>query len=307
MNTYKPFNDYANWVNRHFACKIQKISVDAGFSCPNRDGHKGKGGCIFCDNRTFNPAYCTPKKSVTEQLHDGKAFFSRKYPEMKYLAYFQAFTNTYAPLDHLKRLYEEALAVDDIMGIVIGTRPDCIDAPLLDYLESLNHDTMVVIEYGIESTNDETLRFINRGHNFQCAIDAITETASRGITTGAHVILGLPGESPKEIVSQADTISQLPIDILKMHQMQIIRNTRLAGYFHSHPFPLFGVDDYISLAIEYIRRLRPDITIERFASQSPADMLIAPRWGLKNHELTNLIVNEMERHGYHQGDLYKNL
>ena len=301
----KPYNDYANWVGRHFACKIQKISVDAGFSCPNRDGSKGKGGCIFCDNRTFNPAYCTPQKTVTEQLNDGKDFFARKYPDMKYLAYFQAFTNTYAPLHHLKALYEEALAVDDIMGIVIGTRPDCISNELLDYLALLNTQTMVVMEYGIESTNDSTLKFINRGHNIECARKAIMDTAERGITTCAHLILGLPGEDRADILTQADIISELPIDILKLHQMQVIKGTRLADLYHRNPFHIFDIDEYIKLVTEYVMRLRPDITIERFASQSPADMLIAPRWGLKNHELTNLIVNHMVSHGYKQGDKYQ--
>ena len=301
----KPYNDYANWVGRHFACKIQKISVDAGFSCPNRDGSKGKGGCIFCDNRTFNPAYCTPQKTVTEQLNDGKDFFARKYPDMKYLAYFQAFTNTYAPLHHLKALYEEALAVDDIMGIVIGTRPDCISNELLDYLALLNTQTMVVMEYGIESTNDSTLKFINRGHNFECARKAIMDTAERGITTCAHLILGLPGEDRADILTQADIISELPIDILKLHQMQVIKGTRLADLYHSNPFHIFDIEEYIKLVTEYVKRLRPDITIERFASQSPADMLIAPRWGLKNHELTNLIVNHMISHGYKQRDKYQ--
>lgn len=301
----KPYNDYANWVGRHFACKIQKISVDAGFSCPNRDGTKGKGGCIFCDNRTFNPAYCTPQKTVTEQLNDGKDFFARKYPDMKYLAYFQAFTNTYAPLHHLKALYEEALAVDDIMGIVIGTRPDCISNELLDYLALLNTQTMVVMEYGIESTNESTLKFINRGHNFECARKAIMDTAERGITTCAHLILGLPGEDRADILTQADIISELPIDILKLHQMQVIKGTRLADLYHRNPFHIFDIEEYIKLVTEYVMRLRPDITIERFASQSPADMLIAPRWGLKNHELTNLIVNHMVSHGYKQGDKYQ--
>ena len=305
MSAQKPYNDYANWVGRHFACKIQKISVDAGFSCPNRDGSKGKGGCIFCDNRTFNPAYCTPQKTVTEQLNDGKDFFARKYPDMKYLAYFQAFTNTYAPLHHLKALYEEALAVDDIMGIVIGTRPDCISNELLDYLALLNTQTMVVMEYGIESTNDSTLKFINRGHNFECARKAIMDTAERGITTCAHLILGLPGEDRADILTQADIISELPIDILKLHQMQVIKGTRLADLYHSNPFHIFDIEEYIKLVTEYVMRLRPDITIERFASQSPADMLIAPRWGLKNHELTNLIVNRMVSHGYKQGDKYQ--
>ena len=187
------YNDYGTWIRRQFPYRVQKISIDAGFTCPNRDGRISTGGCIYCDNRTFNPSYCQRRHSVTEQLEEGKRFFAHKYPDMKYLAYFQAFTNTYAPLAQLKLLYEEALSVPDIVGIVIGTRPDCMPDELLDYLAELNEQTFVLVEYGVESTNDETLLRINRGHTFQQSCDAIERTHQRGLLTGAHIILGLPG------------------------------------------------------------------------------------------------------------------
>lgn len=298
------YNDFGHWVRNRFPFRVQKLSLDAGFSCPNRDGRLGTGGCIYCDNETFNPEYCNRGKSIREQLNDGKRFFSRKYPDMKYLAYFQAFTNTYSSLDNLRRLYEEALDVEDIVGIVIGTRPDCISDDLLDYLQNLNRQTFVLIEYGIETTNDNTLRFINRGHDFQCSRTAIAKTNERGILTGGHVILGLPGEDEEESLRQARDISSLPLDILKIHQLQIIRGTRLAKIYESSPFHLYSVSEYIKLVAEYIRRLRPGIVLERFVSQSPKKLLVAPRWGLKNYEFTNLLNNYLKRHNIKQGELY---
>lgn len=258
-----------------------KISVDAGFTCPNRDGRISRGGCTFCNNDTFNPSYCNKDASVSEQLETGKRFFAHKYPDMRYLAYFQAFTNTYAPLDTLKRLYEEALSTDGVVGIVIGTRPDCVSPTLLDYLATLARQTFVSVEYGIESTNDATLKRINRGHTFDCARRAIADTAARGIVTGGHVILGLPGEDREESLRQANTISATALHTLKIHQLQIIRGTRLAREYAEQPFHLYSPDEYIGLLTEYIRRLRPDIVLDRFTSQSPSDMLVAPRWGLK--------------------------
>lgn len=228
-------------------------------------------------------------------------FFARKYPEMKYLAYFQAFTNTYAPLSQLQRMYEEALETDDVAGIVIGTRPDCVSDELLDYLEQLNRQTFLIVEYGIESANDDTLRRINRGHTFDCARRTVEQTAGRGIITGGHVILGLPGESPEESIRQATLISRLRLNILKIHQMQIIRGTRLAEIYAREPFHVYSVGEYISLITEYIRHLRTDIVLERFVSQSPKELLLAPQWGLKNHEFTNLLVNHLKKTGAHQG------
>lgn len=297
------YYDYGTWLRRHFPFKVQKLSIDAGFTCPNRDGRIGVGGCIYCNNQSFNPTYCNPARSIREQLEEGKRFFSRKYPEMKYMAYFQAFTNTYSDLETLRKLYEEALDVEDVVGIIIGTRPDCIDTTLLDYLQDLNTHTMVTIEYGIETTNDNTLRLINRGHNFECTRRAVEMTAKRGITVGGHIILGLPGETAEESISQAATISALPIDILKIHQMQIIRGTKLAKLYEANPFHLYSPEEYIEVIVSYLEHLRDDIVVERFASQSPKGMLIAPQWGLKNYELTNLIVNKMRREGRSQGSL----
>lgn len=285
------YNDFGTWIRKQLPFRVQKITIDAGFTCPNRDGRISTGGCIYCNNASFNPSYCHRHKSVTEQLEEGKAFFSRKYPDMKYLAYFQAFTNTYAPLDHLKALYEEALSVKDVVGLVIGTRPDCVTEELLDYLAEL---PFILVEYGVESANDETLRRINRGHDFACSRRAIEMTAERGILTGAHIILGLPGEDAEESLRQAPIISSLPIDILKIHQLQVIRGTRLAEMYAKEPFPLYSVDEYIELVARYISLLRKDIVLERFVSQAPADMLIAPRWGLKNHEFTAKLNKYLE-------------
>ena len=297
------YYDYGTWIRSRFPFRVQKISVDAGFTCPNRDGRLSTGGCIYCDNRTFNPSYCQRQDSITRQLEAGKQFFARKYPEMKYLAYFQAYTNTYATIDRLRQLYKEALQVEDVVGIVIGTRPDCVSDALLDYLEDLNQRCFLIVEYGVESANDDTLRRINRGHTFEQSRLAIEKTHQRGILTGAHIILGLPGEDAAENLRQASVISALPIDILKIHQMQIIRGTRLADEFEQKPFHIYDIDEYIRLIAHYIQRLRKDLILERFVSQSPKEMLIAPHWGLKNHEFTDLLNNYLKAHDIHQGDL----
>ncbi len=288
------YNDFGTWIRSRFPFRVQKVSIDAGFSCPNRDGKISTGGCTYCDNRTFNPSYCDRRKSVTEQLEEGKAFFMRKYPDMKYLAYFQAYTNTYADVDQLRRMYEEALAVSDVVGIVIGTRPDCVSDELLDYLEQLNRRTFLLVEYGIESANDETLRRINRGHDFACSRSAVERTHARGILTGGHIIIGLPGEDAEESIRQAPVISSLPLDILKIHQMQVIKGTRLAREYEEHPFHVYTVEEYIDVIVRYIRGLRKDLVLERFVSQSPKELLVAPRWGLKNYEFTNLLNNKLK-------------
>ena len=272
------YNEFPLFLKRYFPYKVQKISLNAGFTCPNRDGNKGYGGCTYCNNQTFNPDYCRTEKPITRQLEEGKLFFSHKYPEMKYLAYFQAYTNTYGELETLKRKYEEALSVDEVVGLVIGTRPDCMPDDLLRYLEEVNKHTFLLVEYGIESTCDETLKRINRGHTFQTTVDAVERTAACGILTGGHVILGLPGETHERIVAQAGALSRLPLTTLKMHQLQLIRGTRMALEYEQHPedFHLFDVEEYIALVIDYIEHLRPDLILERFVSQSPKELLIAP-------------------------------
>lgn len=303
------YNDFPTFLKRYFDCKVQKISLNAGFTCPNRDGTVGYGGCTYCNNQTFNPEYCRTEKSVTEQLEEGKRFFSHKYPEMKYLAYFQAYTNTYGGLEELKRKYEEALAVDGVVGLVIGTRPDCMPDSLLDYLDGLNRRTFLLVEYGIESTLDRTLRRINRGHTWQTTVDAVNRTAARGILTGGHVILGLPGETEDDMLRQAADISSLPLSTLKLHQLQLIRGTRMAHEYEEAPadFHLYeDVDSYIGLVIGYIQRLRPDLVLERFVSQSPKSLLIAPDWGLKNYEFNHRLQKRMKEEGAYQGKLYVN-
>lgn len=302
---YRTFSDF---LSKYFDGKVQKLSVDAGFTCPNRDGTKGRGGCTYCNNLTFNPNYCSAS-SVKTQLEKGKDFFSRKYPTMKYLAYFQAYTNTYGDISKLKELYEEALSVDGVCGLVIGTRPDCVSDELLDYLAEIHRRSFVLIEYGIESANDTTLRLINRGHDFSCSTDAVRRTSERGIPVGAHVILGLPGEEEGEILKQAGVLSSLPLDVLKLHQLQIVKGTVMADEYRRDAgrFRLFAPEEYASLVARYLELLRPTIAVERFASQSPANLLIAPAWGLKNYEFTELVKRELRHRNSWQGMKYVGL
>ncbi len=300
------YNEYGPWLKSQLGVKAQKISLNAGFTCPNRDGSIGTGGCTYCNNQTFNPEYCESGKSVTQQLEEGKAFFAHKYPEMKYLAYFQAYTNTHGPISDLRAKYEEALRVPGVIGLVIGTRPDCMPDALLDYLEELNHRTFLLVEYGIESVYDSTLTRINRGHTHAQTIDAITRTAERGIRTGGHIILGLPGESRQAMLAEAAILSEMPITMLKLHQLQLIKGTRMAEEYASNPsdFHLFTADEYIDLAIDFVERLRPDIILERFASQSPASLLATKGWGLKNFELVERIKKRMAARNTFQGKAF---
>jgi len=298
--------NYNQVLKTEFAERVQKISINAGFTCPNRDGSKGNGGCTYCNNQTFSPEYCKPDKTVSEQVKEGIDFFHHKYKAQHYLAYFQSYTNTYDSLDKLKIIYEEALSYPAVIGLVVGTRPDCVNAGLLDYFAQLAKKYYVMIEYGIESTNDETLKFINRGHDFACAENAIRETAKRGIRTGAHIILGLPGESRETILSHADKLSELPIDTLKIHQLQLVRGTKMAQQYAEHPewFNLYSADEYIDLVIDFLEKLNPNIAVERFVSQSPKELLLAPEWGLKNFEFTAKIEKKLIERETWQGRKY---
>lgn len=289
------YKEFGTWLQAELGCKAQKLSVDAGLTCPNRDGTLGRGGCTFCDNRTFNPAYCRQGGSIADQLEAGKRFFSRKYPSMKYLAYFQSYSNSYGTLSHLKELYEEALRVPDVVGLVIGTRPDCMPDALLEYLEELNRRTFLLVEYGVESANEETLVRVNRGHTFAQARECIIRTAQRGIRVGVHMILGFPWETRSELIRQAQLIASLPITTLKLHQLQVIRGTQLAREYELHPWPLPTAEEYVDLVLEYISHLPPSLVLERFVSQSPPEYVIAPRWGLKNHEFSALVKKAMQK------------
>ncbi len=306
MNSKPLYNEFPRFLKNYFPYKVQKISLNAGFTCPNRDGNKGFGGCTYCNNQTFNPEYCQKDASIPQQLEEGKQFFAHKYPDMKYLAYFQAYTNTYGELDRLKRMYEEALSVDGVVGLVIGTRPDCMPEDLLKYLSALNRQTFLLVEYGIESTLNRTLLRINRGHTYEDTVSAVQRTVDAGILTGGHVILGLPGETCDDLVKQAGVLSQLPLSTLKLHQLQLIKGTRMAHEFAQSPedFHLFQIDEYIDLVIDYIQHLRPDLVLERFVSQSPKELLIAPDWGVKNYEFNHRLQKRMRELSAYQGKKY---
>lgn len=300
------YNDLSILLRRYFDGKVQKISVHAGFTCPNRDGTKGVGGCTYCNNQTFSPEYCLNERSVTEQLEEGVRFFSRKYPTMKYLAYFQSYTNTYAEIEILKAKYEEALRFPGVVGLIIGTRPDCMPPELLTYLEELSKSVFLLIEYGVESTQDETLKYINRGHTYADVVDAVGKTAERNILTGVHLILGLPGEDRKTILDHADKISRLPLTTVKLHQLQLIKGTRMVRQQEENPelFKFYTADEYIELAIDFTERLNPDFIVERFVSQSPKDLLIYPDWGLKNFEFTAKVKKRMTERNTWQGKYF---
>ena len=284
-----PYVDFATFLSRFFpGQKVQKITITAGFTCPTRDGSMGKGGCTYCNNKSFSPNYAAKLRPITEQIDKGISFFRKKYPEMKYLAYFQSYTNTYGEVADCIAKYEEALAHPDVVGLIIGTRPDCMPEPLLEYLSELAKRTFLLIEYGVESTWDKTLERIQRGHTWQESVDTIQRTHEAGILVGAHIILGLPGESREEMIAHAERLSRLPITTLKIHQLQIIRGTIMAGeYLHSpSDFHLFTEEEYIELCVDFVHHLRSDIVLERFVSQSPQELLLAPRWGWKNYEFT---------------------
>ncbi len=306
-NSTKPYRDFTSYLSESFPFKVQKISINAGFTCPNRDGTKGRGGCTYCNNKSFSPDYSPRIKTVSEQLEEGIEFFSHKYTEMKYLAYFQSYTNTYESVEKLIDLYEEALAYPNVVGLVVSTRPDCMPSELLDYFEMISAKHFVLIEYGVESTLNKTLERVNRQHTFEESCETITKTAQRGIAVGAHMILGLPGESRDEILSHATTLSALPLTTIKVHQLQIIKGTTMAKEYKLLPesFHIFQLDEYIDLCVDFSELLKPDFYIDRFASQSPKDMLIAPDWGVKNHELTQRIIKRFKERNTFQGRLHQ--
>jgi radical SAM protein (TIGR01212 family) len=303
----KRYNDFPTYFRNLFSERVQKVSVDAGFTCPNRDGTKGLGGCTYCNNKTFKPTYCNLENGITAQVNQGVEFFAKKYKSMKFLAYFQAYTNTYAPLEDLKKLYEEALQHPKVIGLVISTRPDALNTGLLDYLAELSKKIYVMLEFGVESHLDRTLENINRGHTFAESVWALEETAKREINNCAHMILGLPGESREELLEQAKVISKLPVKNLKLHQLQIHKGTLLEKQFEQNPekFRLYTADEYIDLVVDYLELLNPEIIVERFISQAPIDMLIAPKWGLKNFEFVAKVEKRLKERDTWQGRLFQ--
>ena len=302
------FNSYAAYFKRTFGSRMQKVTINAGFSCPNRDGSLSWGGCSFCRNDAFTPSYCQSQKSITQQIDEGIEFHRRRYrTAQRYLAYFQSFSNTYAPLERLRECYDEALAHPDVAGIVVGTRPDCVDEQKLDYFAELAKRKYVILEYGVESCYDSTLEHINRGHDFAVARRAIEMTAERGIHCGAHFILGLPGESDEMLIEQVELINSLPLTTIKFHQLQLFKDTPMAREYDEHPerFRFWTVEEYIDLFVEIVRRLRPDIVVERFAGEAPLRYHHIEGWGLiRNETLLMMLDKQLELKDVHQGDIF---
>jgi len=303
------FNSYAEYFKKQFGGRVQKLALDAGFTCPNRDGSKSLGGCTYCDNDAFNPSYCHPEKSIFTQIEEGIEFHARRYRRAsRYLAYFQPYSNTYAPLDKLKEIYAQALTFPEIAGLVIGTRPDCIDGEKLEYFRDLAESHYVMLEYGIESCYNRTLGRINRGHTFEESIAALEMTSQYGIKSGIHLILGLPGETRDEMMKEAEILSALPVNNIKFHQLQIIKGTRMAEEYKTRPedFIRFPLDDYIEFIIDFVEKLNPEFVIERFAGEVPPRFLAEPGWDLiRNDQVLARIEKRMEERGTWQGRLHR--
>ncbi|MCT4591714.1 MAG: TIGR01212 family radical SAM protein [Carboxylicivirga sp.] len=303
----KRYNDYSSYIKRTFGERVQKVSINAGFTCPNRDGSKGTGGCAFCNNSTFNPSYCGPELSILEQIEKGTSFFRPKYQTQQYLAYFQAYSNTYGETSFLIDQYQQALSHPKVTGIVLGTRPDCISDDLLKVLAEWRKDYYIAIELGAESTSDDTLELINRGHSFAETVDAANRISNAGIPVGLHMILGLPGEDRQALLAHADEVSKLPINFLKLHQLQIVKGSAFGNIYDNQPdyFQLFTAEEFIELVVDFLELMNPAIVMERFISQAPHDLLIAPRWGLKNFEFVAKVEKRLAERNTWQGKRYK--
>jgi hypothetical protein len=287
--------------------RVQKVSVDAGFTCPNRDGSKGVGGCTFCNNDGFTPSYLRDQSDVTRQIDTGLDFFTRRYPNTRhFVAYFQAYSNTYAPVDQLRKIYDAALAHPKIDGLVIGTRPDCVPDDVLDYLAELSRSKIVELELGLESCDDATLARVNRGHGFAEAQDAIRRAAARGLQVAAHIMFDLPGESRESMLAGAAKLSALPLNSLKLHQLQIIRNTVLAKQWRGDPtsLPIMSAQDYFELVVDFLERLSPRIAIQRIGSEVPPALKLAPDWNMRLHELLPQVEALLLARETWQGRLY---
>lgn len=305
----RPYNSYSAYFRARFGERVQKVAINAGFTCPNRDGRVGVGGCTFCNNEAFTPSYCKAVKSITQQIDEGIEFHQRRYRNAsRYLAYFQSFSNTYAPLEVLRERYSEALSHEGVVGLVIGTRPDCVSEDILDYLAELAKGHYITVEYGIESCYDDTLLRINRGHDFACAERAVKMSAERGLAVGAHFVLGLPGESDEMILEQVERINALPLTTIKFHQLQVFRGTAMEREYDEYPehFRFWELDEYLDLMVEILRRLRPDIVVERFASEAPPRYHHGRNWGLiRNETLWSMFERKLKERGAYQGELYK--
>jgi len=299
------YNDLNTYLRNLFGCRVQKITVDAGLTCPNRDGTLSRGGCIYCNSRGSGTGAHARGLSVTRQLINGKNALSRRYRAKKFIAYFQSFSNTYAPLQDLKSIYDEALGVEDIVGLAIGTRPDCVDEAILDLLQDYAKHSLIWIEYGLQSARDATLAFINRGHDVQCFKDAVAKTRNRGIKICAHVILGLPHETRQDMLHTAATIAKLGIDGVKLHLLYVVKGTRLEALYRKGEFNCLEQQSYVNLVCDFLERIPPEMVIQRLTGDPHQQELAAPQWSLKKTETLNLIRRTMEKRDSWQGKYFK--
>ncbi len=299
------YNAFGAYVREKFGTIVYKVNVDAGFTCPNRDGTLGVSGCIYCNNDSFRPSPCRPILSVREQIRNGISYLNGRYGAEKFLAYFQPYTNTYAHVEELERLYKEAIEEPSVIGLAIGTRPDCIDAEKLNLLESMASSHFILVEYGLQSIYDKTLEFIKRGHDYKTFLNAIAMTKARDILTGAHVIVGFPTETRDEMLAMADEISGLQLDSLKIHQLQIIKDTPLETAYKKNPFHVFEYEEYLDFIVDFIERLSPDIVLQRLFATAPDNMLIAPKWGKSRHEIIRDIEQRFVLSDAFQGKAFR--
>jgi hypothetical protein len=295
------YNPYSRFLRAKFGCRVHKVSVDGGFTCPNRDGTVGRGGCIYCNNDSFRPPTSRRLKPVSEQVRQGIDHLKRRYGACKFIVYFQPFTNTHAPLETLIPIYEAAIDHPDVVGLSLGTRPDCVDESKIAWLERLARTHFVTVEYGLQSVHDATLRRINRGHDFQCWVDAMRRTRGRGIWLGAHVILGFPWETREEMLHTAAVLSDQGLDFLKIHHLHVVRNSAMAEEFLQRPFPLLGFEEYTELVVDFLERLSPAVYIERLFGYAPEDQLIAPLWGRSAAEIRRRIERRLVERDTYQG------
>ncbi len=303
----KRYNSYNTYLKNKYGQRVQKVTVDAGFTCPNRDGTVASGGCIYCNNESFNPGYNDPTKSIRQQIDEGIGFLRRRYGVEKFVVYFQPYSNTYASLDRLKKLYEEALSLHEVVGLTIGTRPDCVDKPKIKYLESLAKTYDITIEYGLESIYDESLKRINRGHDFRSYLDAIEMTTGSGIKICTHIILGFPWENKEQWLNQAKVLSQIEFDFLKIHQLHIVKNTVMERQHIQKPFRLFTLNEYVDTVVSFLEHLNPNIVIQRLAGEAPKPMLVAPKWGKRNSEVIRFITSKLDEKDTWQGKFYEKM
>jgi len=299
--TCKRYNAFSDELKRFFGCRVHRISVDAGFTCPNRDGTLGRGGCIFCGGEGSGSFGISRGESVAAQIEQGKEVMVRKYKAGKFIAYFQAFSNTYAPAEQLRRLYDEALAVDDVVGLIIGTRPDCLPAAVLDLLAGYAERTYFWLELGLQSPLDRTLGLLNRRHDFAAYAEAVRECAKRGIRVCAHVVLGLPGEGRDEMLAMPGILNRLGVAGVKVHLLHVMKGTVLAEMHEQGKVRLLDRDEYVGLVCDFLERLDPRISIQRLTGDGGRDHLIAPLWSLDKFEVLNAIDRELERRESFQG------